>query len=126
MSAWGVKPFENDEALDGLEDILLTSVDDWLTGVEKDFKRNRFLDVEDGCAVISFSAVLVGFRPANSDDNVWNVLCGQVTGGQVRRLRRLLKFTLRSSRSETYQLWAEAEEFNDWLANVKNLLRQLR
>lgn len=131
MGAWETGPFDNDAAIDGIEDIKEESFSTWLDDVESEYSEEKHLDSDIGSTIVAISALIVGFRYEGHEEKEkrsWDRYISSITSKEVRRLKKLLKIVLSNSKkSELYSLWLEdSEAFNDWKKSGLNVLKQLR
>jgi hypothetical protein len=130
MGTWGYKSFENDYALDWVDELLENG------GVEPITEAlDAVLELEDeqpeatgssmAIAAAEVVAALAG-KPATElpeDLNQW--IANQKGGkpGLLKKAQRALKKVLQDS--ELKDLWAENDRFPLWQAEVDNLLTRL-
>lgn len=131
MGAWENGPFDNDSALDGIEDIREGSLSDWLDDVYSEYLEEKYLDSDVGSAVVAMSALIVGFRYEGHEEEQkreWDRYVSFLSRKEVKRLKKLLKIVLTSrKRSELYELWADDPvAFEEWERIGKNIYKQLR
>lgn len=132
MGAWGEKAFENDSALDWLDDLESEGVDalrDLLARV-MDTDEADYLDVDDGAPAIAAAEIVAAARgrgrdrltkpviawlDANADDLVEEDLILA-----ARAVERVV-----AGNSELRELWEEGGPDSPWHADVRTLLTRL-
>ena len=132
MGAWGEKAFENDSALDWLNDLESEGVDalrDLLARVT-DTDEEDYLDVDDGASAIAAAEIVAAARgrgrdrltkpvlawlDANADDLVEQDLILA-----ARAVERVV-----AGNSELRELWEDGGPDSPWHADVRTLLTRL-
>jgi hypothetical protein len=131
--AWGIGPFENDDALDFVSQ--LQEYDSyraiWLPFGDI-IDSDTYIDATIGAQTIAAAEVVAALRgksrPALPDD-LANWVKSKNWSGDVKLVgtaEMCLKKVLDPSRSELAQLWKETDQYDAWLAAGEELLKDLR
>ena len=113
MGTWNTGPFDNDSAADAVAAL-----------VDGTFRMDQFrfecdrgpLGTEDAELVIALAAVLNGHVPAAEKAGA---LQYPFTADDRRWIRRQAAQIVRRGGSELYDLWEDAGELENWLAETK-------
>jgi len=132
MGAWGEKAFENDSALDWLNDLEAEGVDALRHILESvaETDEQDYLDVDDGAAAIAAAEIVAAARGRGRDRLTkpaiaWlDANAGElgeddliVAAGAVERVV--------AGNSELRELWEEGGSDSPWHADVRTLLKRL-
>ena len=132
MSAWSPGNFDNDDALDWLDD-LCDSGDEFAVGaalnVVADWPAGEYLEAID-CSIALAAAEMVaaalGVPPADlpQEAEEWLERVAPEYGRQEVTLARRAIARIKAS-SELKDLWKDSNGYEEWLAVVDNLERRL-
>lgn len=118
MGAWGIGPFENDDALDAITEI---SEGTFSLDVVREALTGDYLEAPDGAvvlAVLEVALVARGLRdPASELDEVdIRLVAQQLDYHDYEIILEAAQRVLNPVASELYELWEEAEpeEFEAW------------
>jgi hypothetical protein len=132
MGAWGVGPFDNDDASDFAGEV---AEKDDLSGIESVFDRVLTADyveapeASEAVAGAEIFAMLLG-RPSEETEypeeiDKWVAAADHVPSqAQVEKGRKVLDRVL-APKSELWELWSEAGESDEWKASVEDVKRRL-
>jgi hypothetical protein len=132
VGAWGEKPFENDSALDWLNDLRsggVATLRETLSTVATSSKDD-YLDVDDGSFAIAAAEIVAaslgqGRDRLNGDARSWlDTNAGALVAADVALARRAVERVV-GSNSELRGLWDEAGNDSVWHADVRQLLVRL-
>ena len=132
MGAWGEKAFENDSAIDWLNDLESEGVDALRDVLERvaDTDDEEYLDVDDGAPAIAAAEIVsaargrgrdrltkpvIAWLDANADD-----LTSEDLDLAARAVERVV-----AANSELRDLWEEGGSDSPWHADVRTLLERL-
>lgn len=133
MSAWGVGPFENDDALDFLGEVEESARAGQLDSVSRPLQQLAFSAgyleaplISEGIA----AAALLGaaLRPSEAADEpsapdwVGGLAAGDVPNELVEVARRALRRALHPDNNELHDLWSESDGLADWQSAVRRVL----
>ena len=136
MGAWGIGPFDNDGALDFLPEF----ADEGASVIESTFSavtdaaEEGYIEVDLAQAAIAAAEVVAisGGQPpeglaANVADRIFS--WQEDVAGQPdlpSAAQEVLGLILAGAeKSEIFELWAETDDFDDWLALVNDLTARL-
>ena len=136
MGAWGIGPFDNDGALDFLPEF----ADEGVSVIESAFSAvtdaadEGYIEVDLAQAAIAAAEVVAisGGQPpeglaANVADRIFS--WQEDVAGQPdlpSAAQEVLGLILAGAeKSEIFELWAETDDFDDWLALVNDLTARL-
>lgn len=136
MGAWGVGPFENDEALDFLRDVKGSGRPVRLGALARPLEHvahsGDYLegpDVTDAVAAAAFIGAVLnpGAATDEPDRPEWTseVPPEQVDTELVELARRALRRALQPHDNELHELWAEAGAAEEWQAALRRILAWL-
>lgn len=136
MGAWGRNVFQNDTALDLVDEVLDGTFD--LDEFRKDFRREEdegYLNASQGAALLALGALV---RIAQNEDHAdrdallehaeteeidLTAFIDQFSDEDIQTLRELIGVVIREpSSSELYELWEESGELEQWLEYSRECL----
>ncbi|GAA3797997.1 DUF4259 domain-containing protein [Micrococcus endophyticus] len=136
MGAWGRKVFQNDTALDLVDEVLDGTFD--LDEFRKDFRREEdegYLDASQGAALLALGALVriarnedhadldVLLEHAEAEEVDLTDFIDQFSDEDIQTLRELIGVVIREpSSSELYELWEESGELEQWLEYSRQCL----
>lgn len=136
MGAWGRNVFQNDTALDLVDEVLDGSFD--LDEFRKDFRREEdegHLDASQGAALLALGALVriarnedhadldVLLEHAEAEEVDLTDFIDQFSDEDIQTLRELIGVVIREpSCSELYELWEESGELEQWLEYSRQCL----
>lgn len=136
MGAWGRNVFQNDTALDLVDEVLDGSFD--LDEFRKDFRREEdegYLDASQGAALLALGALVriarnedyadldVLLEHAEAEEVDLTDFIDQFSDEDIQTLRELIGVVIREpSCSELYELWEESGELEQWLEYSRQCL----
>lgn len=132
MGAWGEKAFENDSALDWLNDLESEGVDALRDVLERvaDTDYEEYLDVDDGAPAIAAAEIVAAARGRGRDrltkpvlawlDANADALVADDLDLAARAVERVV-----GANSELRELWEEGGPDSPWHADVRTLLARL-
>lgn len=132
MSAWSPNSFDNDDALDWLDD-LCDSGDEYVVGaalaVVADWPDGEFLEAIDCCVAIAAAemvAAAMGMPPADfpQEAEEWLERTAPEYGKQEAVLARRAIARIKAN-SELKDIWKESELYEEWLGAIEDLERRL-
>lgn len=121
MGAWGFGPFENDDALDGLGDLV-----DGIIELEAFLGSTEFLEAPEASVLVAVGAVVVGERPYDENEEDFDRFAQSLSREQLAKVRERLLVILDADKSELYELWAEAGEpdFVEWKSTIQDIIQK--
>ena len=134
MGTWGVGPFENDVALDWLDE--LSSCDD-LTLIKEAINcalehPDEYLEADTAFEALAACEITLRLRGSIDDDVVsvikvdnWVELHPLVPEAELVRTAVLAIDRIRSPSSELVDLWITEPEWDEWLLKLKQRLENL-
>ncbi|MCK6091191.1 DUF4259 domain-containing protein [Micrococcus endophyticus] len=136
MGAWGRNVFQNDTALDLVDEVLDGTFD--LDEFRKDFRREEdegYLDASQGAALLALGALVriarnedhadldVLLEHAEAEEVDLTDFIDQFSDEDIQTLRELIGVVIREpSSSELYELWEESGELEQWLEYSRQCL----
>ena len=136
MGAWGRNVFQNDAALDIVDEVLDGTFD--LDEFRKDFRREEdegYLDASQGAALLALGALVriarnedhadldVLLEHAEAEEVDLTDFIDQFSDEDIQTLRELIGVVIREpSSSELYELWEESGELEQWLEYSRQCL----
>lgn len=136
MGAWGRNVFQNDTALDLVDEVLDGTFD--LDEFRKDFRREEdegYLDASQGAALLALGALVriarnedhadldVLLEHAETEEVDLTDFIDQFSDEDIQTLRELIGVVIREpSCSELYELWEESGELEQWLEYSRQCL----
>ena len=136
MGAWGRNVFQNDTALDLVDEVLDGTFD--LDEFRKDFRREEdegYLDASQGAALLALGALVriarnedhadldVLLEHAETEEVDLTDFIDQFSDEDIQTLRELIGVVIREpSSSELYELWEESGELEQWLEYSRQCL----
>jgi hypothetical protein len=127
MGAWGIHFDECDGSLDFLGD-----VDESRAWIEVDNRVRDYVanggydDAEEALAAIELTAAALGRPSPRLEPELAAWAKGFLANAQLLRPAAIEAAKLVLDASELNELWAEAEEGDDWRATVQELLNRLQ
>ena len=134
MSTWHSGTFDNDYAMDWVQDLLETKNLELVETTLDNVIDNGAGELEAPFAAEALAAVEViarllgspGLAGENDDVDAWVASCKRkVTPLQVEKAQRVLDLVL-SEQSELNQLWSKSEEYDTWRAGVAALKARIK
>lgn len=134
MGAWGIKSFQNDDALDwlasleqeGAEQIRLT-----FSAVLQEATEDNYIEAPTACDALA-AAELVAAAHTGMHDRLeppmralLEPVAGSITSGDTIELAKKCVRLVLSEGSELRELWEETKDFDAWQADVSGLLQRL-
>jgi hypothetical protein len=134
MGAWGMKAFENDGAGDffaelshadgGELSLLMESFDDL---------DESYIEVDEGQRAVAAAAIVL-FQSGGSDDHLSDFQRPWVTAHPMPEAKAMVPAAIAAldlvvsdaETSELYELWEEADDFEEWLGEVNALKAELQ
>ncbi|GAB3621662.1 hypothetical protein GCM10027417_29240 [Glutamicibacter endophyticus] len=127
MGAWGIGAFENDDALDVLDS--LREGEFSFAEVEWAFEDDHYLEANGGQIAVALAELAIAVnrgQPERVEDLELSTIAGHFTDENLRFLRNQVARALSGAEtSELYELWADTEDFPQWLAATESLQRRL-
>lgn len=134
MGTWGIRPFENDEALDFLEEV--EESDDRAAALARPIEHVAFsggyLETADLTEAIAAAAVIGAvLRPEAARDEPYlpewlaEVEQSQLDNGLIETARKALRRAMQPGDNELHELWAEAGAAQEWQADLARVLAWL-
>jgi len=132
MGAWGIRNFENDQALDFTDDFTdnpsTESLEEALAVVVELGEENEYIEVDEASAALAAAEILAAKlgKPAPDfpADLQPTLAAVQHTTTLQKQARKAVKQVMKAS--ELQELWAEGGDSEAWLAIQTNLLEQLK
>lgn len=136
MGAWGAKVFEDDTALDFLEERLIPQADPRKV-MQKAFETAlaaNYVDYDAGQAVLASAAVILSVKnrqPLDDDETeariAWREKLAALDFSSLAELGSKACSRVCGESSELRELWEEdAELLSAWIGNVEALARDLK
>jgi hypothetical protein len=136
MGAWGAKVFEDDTALDFLEERLIPQADPRKV-MQKAFEAAlaaNYVDYDAGQAVLASAAVILAVKnrqPLDDDETeariAWREKLAALDFSSLAELGSKACLRVCGESSELRELWEEdAELLSAWIGNVEALARDLK
>lgn len=124
MGHWSLR---NDDALDVLDS--LREGEFSFAEVEWAFEDDDYLEANGGQIAVALAELAIAAnrgQPERIDDLKLSTIAGHFTDENLRFLRKQVARTLSGAEtSELYELWADTEDFPQWLAATESLQRRL-
>ena len=132
MGAWGMGPFENDDASDWLYELEVarnsTILENALNAVVQN--SDPYLEASDCTVALAACEILAALRgkPADSLPEEAETWIQQHKNTEADELIVLAEAAIERMRtnSELKELWEESRELDDWLKTLDDLLMRLR
>lgn len=125
MGAWGVSSFENDDAIDWLEELLQS--DNFLILYSAfEMVDEDYLECPDGCNALAAAEVVAALGD-NCRDNMPEPAKQWVANHKAQYTEDLSTMALgaidrvTAANSELNELWQESDEYSEWLSDIKGL-----
>jgi hypothetical protein len=132
MGAWGRGVFENDDAMDWTVAFLEgSSVDALQDALDDALDSEDYLDSDQGSYALAAAELLAAAtgRPCRdlpSGLGEWATANPQIaTPSLLARARDAVDRVIGEDESELAELWAESDEFEDWLEEMEELKDRL-
>jgi uncharacterized UBP type Zn finger protein len=134
MGAWGHKSFENDGAMDWLDEFMEEPDVDYLASVFANLEdKDDYLDSEDGCTIVAAAelvAIATGRRSAPTDVDLSDLdmseISSHVDDVMIQNAISALESVKNVELSELAELWEDSESYESWLADINSLISSLR
>lgn len=133
MGAWGIGIFDNDSALDWIDEIVSSEgafhvfVDLMNEAVSTDY-----LDIDDASGILVFCAIIDyvsnGTPLVNPPDDIieWVKINKQVKIQQPFKNLAIQGLEIvMSEKSELKELWAESEDYDTWKSQIQQMILRL-
>lgn len=123
MGAWGTGPFDNDGAGD-----LLASVRNGDFEFEEWVPEDDYLEIDSGQGAIAMAQLVVSAREGGPVPDVDDLapFTAQLTPERIASIRALVERAIASGEtSELYELWAETDDFDEWITQARDLIAAL-
>lgn len=131
MGTWGIGPFENDEALDFLEDV--EDAEDRLGVLARPIEHVAFsgdyLETPDLTEAIAAAAVIGAvLKPDAARDEPYlpqwlaEVNQSQLDNSLVETARKALRRAMQPADNELHELWTEAGAEQEWQQDLSRVL----
>jgi hypothetical protein len=133
MGAWGVKTFENDSGLDWLADFESEGADTVLEALEavSEADEDAYIDADDATCALAAAEIVAAIKSgdgsrlsedartalANYSDDIDADALQPLAAKAVSRVK---------SDSELKELWEESDDYDNWVADVEDLIDRLR
>lgn len=131
MGAWDTGVFDNDSALEAIQDAMDDTLPVWLDDAEENYREFGMLDAEYGAGALAISALVLGHPIDYFEDEELDqveALIDSATTEDRARLKELVRITLSSEeQSELYELTQERdeEEVAEWKRQGHEILEAL-
>lgn len=134
MGAWGMGSFENDGASDFLLDVADDGADRVIAAIDAVTAADAGEDIEapDGTEAIAAAEIVAAVHgrplPDAPEEEFTAAVeaCREGLPADIRdRARQTVTRVRDAEESELRQLWAEADEYDQWVAGVNDLLERL-
>ena len=134
MSTWDSGTFDNDYAMDWVQDLLETKNLELVETTLDNVIDNGGGELEAPFAAEALAAAEViarllgspGLAGENDDVDAWVAACKRkVNGLQVEKARRAIDLVL-SDQSELKRLWSDSEEYDTWRAGVSAVKARIK
>ncbi len=134
MGAWGISSFDNDDAADWLEELLLA---DNLLILYSAFEMvdEEYLEFPDACNALAAAEVVLALKgntrkgvPAKAQQWVQQHQ-SSATADELAELTKMAIAAVKkvtSPDSELDELWQESEDYDDWLEDIITLKEALK
>jgi hypothetical protein len=131
MGAWGTGPFENDGALDWIDELSDGGLgfEDFRAGFEAERKLGIISDHGDGVlALVRVARIIDGEAEVDDlDDDIDRGVFERALTPEYRMwLVEAAEKTVSSDGSDLYDRWAETEDLGEWLGAAREDLDYLR
>ncbi len=133
MGAWGVKTFENDTGLDWLADFESEGADALLDALEvvADADNDAYIDADEACCALAAAEIVAAIKRddrSRLSEEARTALASYSDDIDADALQPLAaKAVARvKSDSELKELWEESDDYDNWVADVEDLLDRLR
>lgn len=135
MGTWGAGPFDNDMALDlffELEEETSFSV---IRSKIEEVVTDDYLEADQVSEAIASIAILTAIKvndirlvpkfESSSLENLRNIFLSKIDNNILSLVEDALGIIRRSDDNELYDLWAEEDGFEDWMAHLDYLEERL-
>jgi hypothetical protein len=130
MGAWSYTSFGNDDALDFVYEV----EEDGRSAIANAFEvvnhlsDDDYLEAPDACVALAAAELVAaaGGKPPADFPEQAAALVPKVTNASALRTEAASAVTRVLNNSELRDLWAEAEDFGKWRADVESLLERLK
>lgn len=134
MGTWGIRPFENDEALDFLEEV--EDAEDRLGALARPLEHVAFsgdyLETADLTEAIAAAAVIGAVLKPEAAENepylpgwIADVDRGGLDNALVETARKALRRAMHPGDNELHELWSEAAAAEEWQEDLARVLAWL-
>ena len=131
MGAWGTKSFENDDALDWVNELEKCNDPKIFWDAVESVINEEYIDADIATEALAALEVTAAMKGKNSDDlpeevDKWlseNKGIQLPNNFYIRAEEALNK--IMGSESELKELWEESDSYNDWLDNMQNLISRI-
>jgi len=132
MGAWGTNTFDNDEALDWVQE--LATCDDHSLIIDTLNKvadnTDEYCEAPDCCRALAAAEVVAGIKNGARDDHpegirTWLEFNCQTSNPKLFKLA-LAAIDRIKTRSELKDLWDDADEASQWYDAVEDLERRIK
>ncbi len=131
MGTWGLKQFENDEALDFTNEVLVSGSDAVKNaiGVVAAFPEDSYLECPEcnrALVAVELIAAAGGHPSSDLSDEMKNWVAKY--GGEILSLKdsAIVAIERILRKSELLDLWTEGDELPQWKETVQDLLERLK
>lgn len=132
MGAWGIKNFENDTAIDWLNDFMsdcdISKIEDVYDLI---LKEDNFIDSDESFVTLAASEIILASKGIFSDDFPKEIDRNVIEKLHIKydliikAKKTIYKILYFENHSELRELWGESEEFEDWENYQKKLLSKM-
>ncbi len=134
MGAWGLKSFENDDALDWVaafdEGGAPAVIEALQAAIEASRDEDFGLEAPEASQGLAAAEIVAAARhgdrsrlPEAASRTLDKCVDELATGEHIELAKEAVQLVM--SKSELRELWEETEEFDNWLADVERLAKQL-
>ncbi|MDR1370955.1 MAG: DUF4259 domain-containing protein [Dysgonamonadaceae bacterium] len=130
MGAWGYKNFENDSALDWLNEYVSDPTESELNEIfDYVLEREEFLDSEESLIALAASEIIAAGLYSGSSDFPQEVNAAElgisISKSLIKKAIDSINKILSHKQSELRILWEESEEFQVWKHYQEILIKRL-
>lgn len=130
MGAWGIGNFDNDAAMDWMQEFAEHPTEVSLTNVFKSVaESDEFIEVDEGAIVLVAAEIIAAIKGNKSADYSEDMQVFKEINVQDTLVYEALKaidIVSQSDESELRQLWQETDEFEQWYAVINDLKSRIQ
>jgi hypothetical protein len=131
MGAWGVRPFENDAALDWFAELEEETSFSAIRRKIEEVVTEDYLDADLVCEAVASIAILAAIKDdderllpefeTSSLDDLRDLYLAKIDHNVLSLIEDALGIIKRSEDNELYEMWEDEDQIEEWLAHIDYL-----